>query len=150
MPDVFLSMHGHIVFGTKDGQALLRPSMVERLTKQFAAIIADQGARLVTSGMMPEHVHLLVALGRLTSVDDLVRELKSRSADFVRDAFPDQGRFAWQSGYGAFSVSFSSLDKVRRYVLEQEEHHRERTFQQEFVALLRRHQLAHDEHFYWW
>ncbi len=150
MPDVFLSMHCHIVFGTKDGQPSLRPSVAERLPEQFAAIVADQGAQLVASGVMSDHVHLLVALGRLTSVDDLVRAVKNESADWVQETFPDQGRFAWQSGYGAFSVSFSNLDTVRQYVLEQEEHHQERSFQQEFVALLRRHQLAHDEHFYWW
>jgi putative transposase len=150
MPDVFLSMHVHVLFGTKDGQPSLGPSVAERLVEQFAAIVSDQGAGLVASGVMPDHVHLLVALGRLTSVDDLVRVVKSRSADWIRDTFPDQGRFAWQSGYGAFSVSFSNLEQVRRYVLDQEEHHRERTFQQEFVTLLRRHQLAHNEHFYWW
>ena len=150
MPDVFLSMHCHIVFGTKNGQPSLRPATAERLGEQFAAVVSDQGAQLVASGVMPDHVHLLVALGRLTSVDDLVRAVKSQSADFIRETFPDQGRFAWHSGYGAFAVSFSRLEDVRQFVREQDEHHRERTFQQEFVALLRRHQLAHDEHFYWW
>jgi len=150
MPDVFLSMHCHVVFGTKDGQPSLGAAVAERLAERFAAIASDQGAQLVAAGVMAEHVHLLVALGRLTSVDDLVRALKSRSADWIRDTLPDQGRFAWQSGYGAFSVSFSSLEKVRQYVLRQEEHHRQRSFREEFVALLRRHELAHDEHFYWW
>ncbi|MBN2216515.1 MAG: IS200/IS605 family transposase [Pirellulales bacterium] len=150
MPDVFLSMHVHLVFGTKDGQPWLRPAMAERLVEAFGPAAADQGCQLLAAGVMPEHVHLLVALGRLAGVDELVRAIKSRSADFLRDTFADQGRFAWQSGYGAFSVSFSSLERVRRYVLNQEAHHRQRTFQDEFVALLRRHQLAHDEHFYWW
>ncbi|HLA84520.1 MAG TPA: IS200/IS605 family transposase [Thermoguttaceae bacterium] len=150
MPDVFLSMHCHIVFGTKEGQPTLGRAAGGRIGEQFAEIAADQGAQLVASGIMPDHVHLLVSLGRVTGIDDLVRALKSRSADWVRDTFRDQGRFAWQSGYGAFSVSFSNLDRVRDYVLDQERHHRQRTFRQEFLALLRRHQLAHDEHFYWW
>ena len=150
MPDVFLSMHCHIVFGTRDGQPLLGRAVAERVAEQLAAITAEQGVGLVASGIMPDHVHLLVALDRLTSVDDLVREVKSRSTEWIRETLPDRGRFAWQSGYGAFSVSFSRLDEVRQYVLEQEEHHRERSFQQEFTALLRRHELAHDDHFYWW
>ncbi|HBO46191.1 MAG TPA: IS200/IS605 family transposase [Planctomycetaceae bacterium] len=150
MPDVFLSMHCHVAFGTKDGQPLLRRSVAERLPEQLTAIISDQGAHLVVSGIMPDHLHLLVAFSRLTAVDDLVREVKNRSAEFIRNTFPDQGRFAWQSGYGAFSVSFSNLERVRDYLLDQEELHRERSFQEEFTALLRRHQLAHDEHFYWW
>ncbi|NLE38863.1 MAG: IS200/IS605 family transposase [Pirellulaceae bacterium] len=150
MPDVFLSMHCHVVFGTKDGQPSLRRAVAERLPEQLATVISDQGVQLVVVGIMPDHVHLLVAFSRLTAVDDLVREVKNRSADFIRDTFPDQGRFAWQSGYGAFSVSFSNLEKVRQYILDQEDRHRELTFQQEFTALLRRHELAHDEHFYWW
>jgi len=150
MPDVFLSLHCHVVFGTKDGYRSLGPSVAERMSEQFAAIASDQGAQVVACGVMPDHVHLLMALGRLTSIDDLVRAVKTRSAEWIRDTLPDQGRFAWHSGYGAFSVSYSSLEKVRRYVLDQEEHHRERTFQQEFIALLRRHELAHNEHFYWW
>ena len=150
MPDVFLSMHCHIVFGVKDGQPSLGVSAVERLAEQFTAIAAEQDAHLIASGIMPDHVHLLVGMGRLTGIDDLVRELKSRSTEWIRQTLPDRGRFAWQSGYGAFSVSFSNLDQVRRYVLDQEEHHRDRTFQEEFTALLRRHELAHDDHFYWW
>jgi putative transposase len=150
MPEVFLSMHVHVVFGTKDGQPSVRSAMAGRLGEQLATIVADQGSRLVACGAMPDHVHLLVALGRLASVDDLVREVKGRSADWIRDTFSDQGRFAWQLGYGAFSVSFSNLEAVREYVLNQEDHHQERTFQQEFITLLRRHQLPHNEHFYWW
>ena len=150
MPDVFLSIHCHVVFGTKDAQPLLRRSVAERLPEHFVAVISDQGAQLIAAGIMPDHVHLLVAFGRLTAVDDLVREVKNRSTDYIRNSFPDQGRFAWHSGYGAFSVSFSNLDSVREYVIEQESRHRDRSFREEFVALLRRHELAHDEHFHWW
>jgi REP element-mobilizing transposase RayT len=150
MPDVFFSMHCHIVFGAKDGQPLLGRSVAERLPDQFAGIASEQDCQLMATGVMPDHVHLLVALNRMTAVDELVRELKSRTTDFIRETFRDQGRFAWQSGYGAFSVSFSHLEKVRDYILDQEEHHRRLTFQQEFTALLRRHELGHDEHFYWW
>jgi putative transposase len=150
MPDVFLSLHCHVVFGTKDGQASLGAAMAERLADQFEAIAADQETRILAVGVMPDHVHLLAALGRLTSIDDLVRALKNRSADWIRDTLPNQGRFAWQSGYGAFAVSFSRIERVRRYIVEQEPFHRQRTFQQEFITLLRRHEMAHDDHFYWW
>lgn len=98
---------------------------------------------------MPDHVHLLISLGRETSISELVRELKSNSSRWIHETFPNQRNFAWQSGYAAFSVSPSRLEEVRKYIENQAEHHRTRTFQEEFRELLKRHNLAFDERYVW-
>src|SRR5262249_8420028 len=98
---------------------------------------------------MPDHVHLLVSMGRTWSVADLVRDVKSNSCVWVHESIPDMLHFAWQVGYGAFSVSASQLSVVEKYVLNQKEHHADRSFQDEFRLLLEKHGLEYDERYVW-
>ena len=98
---------------------------------------------------MPDHVHLLVSLTRQSSVAEIARLVKANSSGWVHDTFPDLRGFAWQAGYGAFSVSSSSLAVVKHYIARQEEHHRTRTFQDEFVGFLKRHNIEFDERYRW-
>jgi REP element-mobilizing transposase RayT len=102
----------------------------------------------VGAGGMPDHVHLLVSLGRTLSVADAVRLIKSNSSGWTHEELrlPD---FQWQTGYGAFAVSYSNIDPVKAYIANQAEHHRTRTFQDEFRAFLRRHHLEWDERYVW-
>ena len=94
---------------------------------------------------MPDHVHLLVLLKTDCSVAEIVRMVKSSSTKWIHQTFPEHAEFFWQSGFGAFSVSESQAAKVRRYIRNQAEHHARFTFQDEFVALLRRHGIAFEE-----
>src|SRR5687767_3842947 len=98
---------------------------------------------------MPDHVHLLVSMGRETCVADLVRLVKSNSSKWLHDTQPDLAHFAWQAGYGAFSVSHSQLEVVRHYIENQAEHHRQTTFQDEYRTFLRKHGIEWDERFVW-
>jgi REP element-mobilizing transposase RayT len=93
------------------------------------------------------HVHLLVSLSRHSSISDTLRDLKSNSSGWIHETFPDQHAFAWQSGYGAFSVSFSALESVRTYLANQKVHHAKQTFQEEFIAILKLHELEYDERY---
>ncbi len=98
---------------------------------------------------MADHVHLLVGLGRETSIAELVRLVKSNSSRWVHDTFPVHRDFAWQHGYGAFSVSRSHRDPVTHYIDTQAEHHKTLSYQDEFRELLRRHELEWDERYVW-
>ena len=98
---------------------------------------------------MPEHVDLLISMGRQTSVADLVRTIKANSSKWIHETFANRGGFAWQNGYGAFSVSLSNVEAVRQYIANQAEHHRTKSFQEEFIEFLVRHNLKYDERYLW-
>lgn len=115
----------------------------------IGGIIRQQGGNLLAAGGMPDHVHLLVAISKSVSVVDALRDLKTNSSKWVHENLPNESGFAWQAGYAAFSVSYSALDSVRGYIARQPEHHRVRTFQEEFLELLRRHEIEYDERYLW-
>ena len=149
MPQSYTSLNLHIVFSTKHRQSLITPEIDARLYDYFGGILRKEGCSLLAAGGMPDHVHLLVSLNKQLSVSDALRILKANSSKWIHETFPMRKSFAWQSGYGAFSVSHSGLDNVKRYIAHQAEHHRTRTFQEEFIALLKRHKIEFDERYLW-
>jgi REP element-mobilizing transposase RayT len=98
---------------------------------------------------MPDHVHSLVSLCRESSLSDVVRQIKSSSSRWIHETTPELRRFAWQAGYAAFAVSYSHVETVKRYIATQADHHRNVTFQEEFLAFLRRHDLELEERYLW-
>ncbi len=149
MPQSFSAVYLHIVFSTKRREPFIRDELALRLYPYFGGIVTSTKGTLLCAGGMPDHVHLLVSMGRESTLADLLRELKANSSRWIHETFPELRSFAWQSGYAAFSVSFLRLDDVRRYIENQAEHHRTRTFQEEFVELLKRHNLVFDERYVW-
>lgn len=128
---------------------MIDDSLAPRLYGHRGGIARNSGGVLVAAGGMPDHVHLLCSLGKKTSVSDLVRTLKSNSSKWIHEEFPTLQEFAWQSGYGAFAVSYSGMDEVKGYIGNQAAHHRTRTYQDELRALLRRHEIEWDERYVW-
>ncbi len=104
---------------------------------------------LLVSNAVPDHVHLLVALPPTVAMSEAVRKLKGSSSKWIHETFPERRSFAWQRGFGAFSVSRSNVPAVARYIDAQKEHHRNVTFQTELVALLRRHAIDFDDRYLW-
>jgi REP element-mobilizing transposase RayT len=149
VPQSFVSLHCHLVFSTKNRHPWITADVQPRLFEYLGGIARGQGAALVAAGGMPDHVHLLVSLNKTVAVADLLRELKSESSRWLHEAMPSLSHFAWQTGYGAFAVSFSETDRVKAYLAAQPEHHRQRTFKEEFLALLARHQIEYDERYLW-
>jgi len=96
---------------------------------------------------MPDHVHLLIELNNLDKFSALVRDLKASSSGWIHKNFPELKDFAWQEGFGSFSVSYSSLDTVRLYIQNQKEHHKKMSFEDEFVRFLKLHQIKFDSRF---
>ncbi|HEX2474758.1 MAG TPA: IS200/IS605 family transposase [Lacipirellulaceae bacterium] len=148
MPQSFASLHCHIVFSTKHRQPLIRSELQSRLFEYIGGILRNHSSPLVATGGMPDHVHLLVSLSRTLAISDAVRVIKSNSSGWIHKELQIRD-FEWQTGYGAFAVSYSSIDQVKTYFANQEQHHRAQTFQDEFRELLRRHNLEWDERYVW-
>ena len=105
--------------------------------------------KAIAVGGMPDHVHILLFLPSTLSIAKALQLIKGGSSKWVHDNFPEHWRFGWQVKYGAFSVSVSLLDKTLQYIKAQQEHHRKMTFQEEFLALLKKHRILYDERYLW-
>jgi REP-associated tyrosine transposase len=147
MAGTFTNLLYHIVFSTKDRAPMIHKDVQERLYEYMGGIIRGQGGVLLEIGGVADHVHLLAKLKADTAVAVLLRLLKSNSSGWVNDHRLIPGRFAWQTGYGAFSVSESQVEAVRRYIRNQEAHHAKVSFKDELIALLKKHQIAYDERY---
>lgn len=147
MPSTWSQVILHMVFSTKQREPLLTPQITARLYPFIGGIVRDAGGQLWAAGGAPDHVHLLLRWKPEPSIADLAREVKHRSSRWIHETWPDASAFAWQKGYGVFSVSASRADEVRRYIEQQEEHHRGRDFMTELVALLERHGVEYDPNY---
>jgi len=135
MASTYLSLHYHIVFGTKNRAPLIDAEWRPRLHGYLGGIIRGLGGFPEGIGGIEDHVHLLVALKGTHSLAEVMRELKKASSVWIHDTLGEK-QFAWQEGYAAFTLSASSLDAVRRYIANQEQHHRAKSFREELVDML--------------
>ncbi|MFN4145287.1 MAG: IS200/IS605 family transposase [Runella sp.] len=133
MADVFSQIYIHLVFSPKHREALINPIWEERLHKYICGIIEKRGHKLLAIGGMPDHVHIFLGLKPVESISDLVKEIKNASNDFIKNEKLSSFKFDWQNGYGVFSHSRSQIDAVCNYILNQREHHRKKTFREEFI-----------------
>lgn len=149
MPQSLASLHVHVIFSTKNRSPLIDGGFQSCLYEYIGGTLRAQNCRLLIAGGVSDHVHLLISLARDVSVADVVRSVKANSSRWVHETVPRVAEFAWQSGYGAFSVSQSNVEDVTRYIAHQADHHRRGTFQEEFRAFLERHGIAFDERYAW-
>ena len=137
----------HMIFSTKDRRPLIRDEIRTDLFAYLGGIIrAMKGTALAINGTC-DHVHLLVRIRPVQAVAETARVVKANSSKWVHDRW--KRRFAWQKGYGAFSVSESNVPSVSRYIATQEERHKKRAFQEEYVAFLKKNKVAYDERYIW-
>jgi len=139
----------HLIFSTKERQPLIKEDVAEELHRYLATACATCGCPARRIGGTEDHVHVLFSLSRTMAVSDLVEEVKKSSSKWIKTKGPEHRRFAWQNGYGAFSIGQSQAQAVTRYIDNQREHHRKRPFEDEFRALLRRYQVEYDERYVW-
>jgi REP element-mobilizing transposase RayT len=144
MPHTYTKLAYHCIFSTSDRRPLLTDDVRERVQAYIRGIVREIGANAIAIGGVPDHVHLLLELPASLAVADAMRLIKSNSSKWIREAFPVQRDFGWQSGYSAFTVSASAVADVARYVANQASHHRTRSFDEEIAAFLRRHGMNHD------
>jgi REP element-mobilizing transposase RayT len=139
----------HLVFSTKGRRALLTPNVRAVLFPYLAGAMRGEGGDAIIVQGTADHVHILTHLRQDKALANVLRDIKANSSKWLHQTFPDQRSFAWQQGYGAFTVSASQSDKVRRYIEGQEKHHRRTTFEDEFIALLKAHGIDFDPRFIW-
>ena len=149
MPQSFACLHYHFVFSTKGRAPMLVDELRARLFEYLGGALRSEGGCLVAAGGTVDHVHLLVRLSREASIADTMRDLKANSSKWIHEKFPAAATFAWQTGYGAFTVSLSQIETLKVYLASQEEHHRKQTFEDEFRQLLRHHGIEFDERYLW-
>ena len=146
MPSTHLSLHYHLVFGTKNHEPCIVPAWRPPLHAFMGGIVRTLGGVPQIVGGVADHAHLLVGLRATHCLSDVLRELKAVSSKWVHEEIKIPG-FAWQEGYGAFTVSASQREAVRHYIATQEEHHRNRTFREEYLEFLRRSGVEFNERY---
>ena len=146
MSSTHLSLHYHLIFDTKNHEPMIAPDWRPQLHAFMGGVLRTLGGTPHMIGGVSDHVHVLVGLQATHCLADVVRELKAVSSKWVHDAIKWKG-FAWQEGYGAFTVSASQQARVRAYIANQEDHHRHRTFREEYLAFLRYSGVAFDEQY---
>jgi REP element-mobilizing transposase RayT len=150
MPQSLSSVYLHLVFSTKERRPFLRDQTIREEMHAFLGGISKKlDCPPILVGGVEDHVHLLARHGRTITQADWVKELKRSSSLWIKERDPKLSDFAWQAGYGVFSVSTSNIDAVTNYIARQEEHHRKSTFQDEFRAMLQKHRIEWDERYVW-
>ena len=145
MPTSFACLHFHIVFGTKDRRPFITPDLAAGLHAYLAGTIKGLGGSPVLIGGAADHVHILAALPKDKAISDVVREIKTNSSRWVHESRADRREFAWQEGYGAFTVGINGVPQVKAYIARQAEAHRTVSFRDEFASFLRRHGITFEE-----
>ena len=149
MPQSLSSVLVHLIFSTKNREPWLDSGVRPRMHAYLATICRNLRADFVHAGGVSDHVHIATTLPRTLSTAQLVEQIKKASSKWVKEVDVRYRGFFWQRGYGAFSVSPSQLKAVLKYIESQQEHHRIRTFQEEYLELLQRCRVEYDERFLW-
>lgn len=144
MANTYTQIYVQIVFAVKGRQNMIPKENREELHKFITGIITNRGQKSFAVFAMPDHVHILVSMSPTISISDLVRDIKAGSSKFINDKKWMIGKFNWQEGYGAFSYSRSNVDLVVKYILNQEEHHKKKTFREEYLEFMSKFEIEYD------
>ncbi len=150
MPQSLAKVLIHVVFSAKERRRFLRDTVLRaELHSYIGGILNQLDCQSLVVGGVEDHVHGLACLSRTCAVAEMVKEVKRGSSLWIKQRDPMLADFAWQNGYGAFSIGFSQIATLRTYIGAQEEHHRTQSFQDEFRQLLKRYEIAYDERYVW-
>lgn len=149
MPQSLASLHIHLVFSTKNREPLITDTVRDALHRYMASVLRNLGCAPVLINSVEDHAHLLFDLARTVSISQAVEDVKKSSSKWIKTQGSEFAGFAWQAGYGAFAVSESNVETVRQYIANQREHHRKKSFQDEYRSFLVRHNVACDERYLW-
>lgn len=149
MSHSFTSSLFHCTFSTKQRRKLISPMLEQRLWPYLGGIARTNHFKALAIGGVEDHVHLLLSLPSTMPIAKAIQLIKGGSSKWVHDEFAEQRDFGWQEGYGAFSIGISQVPVTVRYIENQREHHRKKTFQEEFLAFLERHGIEYDPRYIW-
>lgn len=149
MPQSLAQILVHLIFSTKNREPLLSDDIRPELHCYMATILKGMDSSAILINSVEDHAHILFHLSKNRALCDVIETVKKDSSKWIKTKGRTFRNFHWQSGYGAFSVSQSNVAQVVRYIEKQKEHHRRRTFQEEFRAFLKRYQIPYDERYVW-
>jgi REP element-mobilizing transposase RayT len=149
MAHSYISALFHCVFSTKERRKLITNDLQERLWPYMGGIARDNKMKALAVSGIEDHVHLLLSIPSTVSISKAMQLIKGGSSKWVHDTFPEHREFEWQEGYGAFSIGISQVEDTKNYIANQREHHRTKTFQEEFIAFLERHGIEYDPRYVW-
>ena len=145
MSNTYTQINIQIVFAVTKRENLISKNNRDELQKYITTVIENKGQKLLAIFAMPNHIHILIGMRPNIALSDLVRDIKSTSSNFINSKKWVKGKFNWQNGFGAFSYSNSQLDRVIKYVLNQEEHHKRKSFKKEYLEFLLKFEIDYDE-----
>ncbi|MBL7779010.1 MAG: IS200/IS605 family transposase [Chitinophagales bacterium] len=147
MANTYTQLYIQIVFAVKGRQNLIPKSRKEELHKYITGIVQKRKHKMLAINSMPDHIHIFVGLQPEQSISDLVRDIKTNSSSFITEHNFVSQKFNWQQGYGAFSYAQSQIDAVVKYILNQEVHHRKKSFKEEYLEFLQKFEVEYDERY---
>ena len=144
MPHSYVSSLFHVIFSTKERRRLITDDLASRLWPYLGGIARENHFAVLAVGGVADHTHLLLSLPATMSVSKAVQLIKGGSSKWIHDTFRQHRGFAWQEGYGAFSIGIRQIDVTIRYIRKQAEHHKKQSFEAEFLKILKRHGIEYD------
>ena len=145
MPNTYTQIYIHIVFAVKSRQSLIPKQYKAELHGYIIGIIRKKKQTVIQINSMPDHIHILVGITPDIAISNLVRDIKAHSSKFINQKRWVPGRFEWQEGFGAFSYAQSQLDTIVNYIKNQEKHHSQKTFREEYLEILKRFNVSYEE-----
>lgn len=147
MAGTFSQIYIQVIFAVKNRNSLISIDWEERLFQYITGIVQNKGQKMIAINGIPNHIHFLIGMKPSCCLSDLVREIKKSSNEFIKDNSFTKFNFNWQEGFGAFSYSHSQLDDVIRYIMSQKEHHKKKTFKEEYLDFLNKFNVEFDEQY---
>jgi len=147
MADTYSKIYIQVIFAVEGRQNLLKEQWRTEVFKYIAGIIKGKGHKPIIVNGVEDHVHCFIGLKPFMALSDLVRDIKNNSTNFINRRHFVQNKFNWQNGYGAFSYGHSQIDSVYRYILNQKEHHRKRSFREEYLEFLKKFEIEFNEEY---
>jgi REP element-mobilizing transposase RayT len=145
MAGTYSQIYLQVVFAVKGRENLIAQSWKDELHKYISGIIKEKEQKPIIVNGMPDHIHAFIGLKPSMRISDLVGDIKNNCSKFINEKGWIKGRFSWQEGYGVFSYSHSHIERVYNYILNQEEHHRKKTFKEEYLELLKKFEIEFKE-----
>ena len=147
MSDTYTQIHIQVIFAVKGRQSLIPFSFEDELYKYITGIVQNKNQKMLAINGMPDHIHIFIGYDPKQKIPDLVETIKTDSNHFIKRSGFSKFAFSWQAGYGAFSYSRSQVKVVAEYIMNQEEHHRNKTFREEYLEMLQKFEIEFKEEY---
>jgi REP element-mobilizing transposase RayT len=147
MADTYTQLYIHFVFAVQNRRSLIQPDWETKLYRYITGIVQNKSHKMININGMPDHLHMFIGFQPVDHMSELIKVVKGESSKWIKDNGLVRGNFRWQEGYGAFSYSRSHIDRVYHYIQRQKEHHKKKTFRDEYIELLKSYGVDYDDRY---